>query len=261
MIYKVPFSLRLSYFFRVAKLLLICLAFACQPVLAQQKRPEKTITTAKDDRLVMQVRQPNVDQLHDLQTDRDYQYGHDAPPPDNPIARFFEWLFRKFAEFLSSKSYQNVWQYVIMVGVAGLVIYLLLKAEVLAFLFPKAAQSSGLEYENLTENIHEINFDAAIEEAINGRNFRLAVRLLYLQTLKRLTDAGRIQYKSDKTNHQYVLELANSPQQVDFESLTRQFEFIWYGNFPIDETRFQSLQHQFRQFGLAAQSKAVTYKS
>ena len=212
---------------------------------------------AKDDQSSMRVRYPNTEHLHDLQTERAYQYGTDAPPPDNPVARFFSWLFRKLGEFLSSEAYQNVWQYVILAGIAGVVIYLLMKAEVLEFLFPKKAQSHELDYENLAENIHEIDFNAAVEESVTQRNFRLAVRLLYLQTLKHLTDAGKIDYKPDKTNRQYVYELANSPLQADFEGLTRQFEFVWYGDFPVDESRFAALQTQFRQFNAFTPSKVV----
>ncbi|WP_460958000.1 DUF4129 domain-containing protein [Spirosoma litoris] len=224
------------------------LAVVISPVALAQSKNDTLPVTTRDDRATIRVRYPEAAHLRDLQTDHDYQYGNDAPPPENPIARFFQWLFRKFGEFLRSESYYNVWQYVILAGVVALVIYLLMKAEVMKILFPKSAQSSGLDYENLAENIHEINFDAAVEEAVNGRNFRLATRLLYLQTLKRLTDAGRITYKPDKTNRQYVYELTNSPLQADFETLTRQFEFVWYGDFPIDESRFGQLRQQFRQF-------------
>lgn len=87
-----------------------------------------------------------------------------------------------------------------------------------------------------------------MEDAVTERNFRLAVRLLYLQTLKRLTDAGWIAYKPDKTNQQYVYELTSSPLQADFERLTRQFEFVWYGDFPINEARFEAIHSQFKQF-------------
>lgn len=201
---------------------------------------------APDDHALVQVRYPKAGGLHKLQTDHDYQYTTDAPPPENPVARFADWLFRKLARFLTSKSYQNVWQYVILAMIAGCVIYLLTKAEVLSFLFPKKAQSAELDYENLGENIHEINFDAAVDDAVDVRNFRLAVRLLYLQTLKRLTDAGQIDYKPDKTNRQYGYELANSPLQAGFDDLTRQFEFVWYGDFPIDEARFRYIQDQFQ---------------
>lgn len=214
---------------------------------AQAGAPVKTVT-APDDQSPVGVRYPVPDRLGELQTDRDYQYGRDAPPPENPLARFWEWLWRKIGEFLSSEAYQNVWQYVMLVVIAGAVIYLLMKAEVLGFLFPKRAQSGRLDYENLAENIHAIDFDTAVDEAVSQRNYRLAVRLLYLQTLKRLTDAERIRYKPDKTNRQYVQELANSPLQTDFETLTRQFEYVWYGDFPVDESRFGAIRQQFQSF-------------
>ncbi len=226
-------------------------------VYAQQKPTTKQVSAVRDDRSPIHVRYPEADHLQDLQTDHDYQYGNDTPPPENPIARFFNWLFRKLAQFFSSKAYQNVWQYVILAAIACFAIYLLMKAEVLGFLFPKKAQSGTLDYENLAENIHEINFETAIDEAVAARNFRLAVRLLYLQTLKRLTDAGRVHYKPEKTNRQYVAELVNSPLQPEFETLTRQFEFVWYGDFPVDEQRFQAIQNQFRQFNQAPLTKTT----
>ena len=250
------FDLRIKCF--AAYLLLIGLLLigigSPMEVTAQQKPASTTVAAAPDDRATMRVRYPAAEHLRELQTDRDYRYDRDAPPPENPIARFFAWLYQKFLEFLSSDAYNNFWQYVILAGIAALVIYLLAKAEVLGFLFPKKAQTGALDYENLTENIHEIDFDAAVEEAVGQRNFRLAVRLLYLRTLKHLADAGRIDYKPDKTNRQYVYELAQSPLQRDFEYLTRQFEVVWYGNFSISEAQFSQLRQQFGAFDRVSNS-------
>ena len=224
------------------------------PVLRAQSPPAKKSVIVRDDRSPIRVRYPETDHLRDFQTDHEYQYGRDAPPPENPIAKFFSWLFGKIGQFLRSKAYENVWQYVILAAVAGLAIYLLAKAEVLGFLFPKKAQETGMDYENLAENIQEINFDAAIDEAIGLRNFRLAVRLLYLQTLRQLNNTGHIAYKPDKTNRQYVQELANTTLQPDFEQLTRRFEFVWYGDFPVDEAQFATIRDEFKQFGVSAES-------
>jgi hypothetical protein len=228
--------------------------------LAQTKTPVTPPVTAPDDRSPIRVRYPDAEQLRALQTDRAYQYTRDAPPPENPFARFMAWLWRKLGDFLSSKAYQNVWQYVVLALIAGAVIYLLMKAEVLDFLFPRRAQSSRLDYENVTEDIHAIDFDAAIDEAIGRRNYRLAVRLLYLQTLKGLADTDRIQYKPEKTNRQYVYELANSPLQEPFDGLTRQFDAVWYGDFPVDEDQFGLVRQAFQSFSrhfIISQSKPV----
>lgn len=232
----------------------VALTQAVYPFPLQAQTPQETAD--RDDRMPLRVRYPEPGHLHDLQTDHDYQYDHDTAPPENPMARFWTWLMRKISSFLSSESYKSVWQYVLLAAIAGAAIHLLIKAEVLGFLFPGKAKSTGLSYENESENIHEIDFDAALDEAIGQRNFRVGVRLLYLKTLKLLTDTGRIDYTPDKTNRQFVHELANSPLQPDFEWLTSQFELIWYGNTPIDETRFISLQKTFFLFNTAQQQPA-----
>ncbi len=223
---------------------------------AQSKGPVLPVVVA-DDRSPIRVRYPAPSHLNDLQSGHDYQYGRDAPPPENPLARLWAWFIHKIGNFLSSEAYENIWQYVFLAAIAGAAIYLLMKAEVLGFLFSKKAQSAGLDYENLAENIHEIDFAKAVDEAVSQRNFRLAVRLLYLQTLKQLSDANRIDYKPDKTNRQYVYELTTSSLQSDFEKLTRQFEFVWYGDFPIDEAQFAALQTTFNQFNRTGKQQAL----
>lgn len=215
---------------------------------AQAKPPRPQATATLDDRSPVRVRYPDAGRLRDLQTSHDYQYDRDTPPPESPLASVLEWLLRKVSGFLSGPAYKNVWQYVVLAAIVALVFYLLSKAEVLGFLFPKKAADTTLDYENLAENIHEINFETAIGEAVEQRNYRLAVRLLYLQTLRQLSEKHLIAYRPQKTNRQYVYELAQTPGRDAFENLTRQFEFVWYGDFPVDEARFAALRDQFRQF-------------
>ncbi len=217
-----------------------------QPVSAQTPTRSTSTTTlsAPNDRAPLTVRYPAADKLRDFRNSRDYQYDYGARPPENPLLKFWYWFLRALGEFFVSKSYQNFWQYVILAALVGLTIWLLTKAQVLEFLFPKKSESLPLDYDTLTEDIHVIDFAGSIEQAIEARNFRLAVRLLYLQTLKRLTDADRIAWKPDKTNRQYVQEMKNS----DFEQLTTQFEYVWYGDFPVDERRFSVIREEFKRF-------------
>ncbi|CCH56190.1 hypothetical protein BN8_05510 [Fibrisoma limi BUZ 3] len=239
----------------VLYMLLLGWFVASVPATAQTTKPQpQRVVEGQDDRSQRpRVRYPSEDRLSDYRDDRDYQYDSDPAPPDNPLARLWQWIWGKISDFLRSDSYQNVWQYVMLAVIAALVVYLLRKAEVLGFLFPGKAQATDLDYETLSENIHAINFDEAIDAAVAQRNFRLAVRLLYLKTLKQLTDQEWITYKPDKTNRQYVYELAGSPLQADFEALTQQFEYVWYGDFPVDEARYAQISSEFRQFFWAKQ--------
>lgn len=231
--------------------LLIVMCVVSFTASAQPETPAETAVVTPDDRSTVRVRYPAPDRLRELQTARDYQYGRDTPPPENPLARLWTWLWRKISEFLGSKAYQNVWQYVLLVAIAGVVIYLLIKAEVLGFLFPARAQSNRLMYENVAENIHDIDFDAAIDEAVGQRNYRLAVRLRYLQTLKTLADLNAIRWQSNKTNWQYVDELRGSSLETEFTNLTKRFEQIWYGSFPIDENTYRENLAAYESMGYA----------
>ncbi|GAB3896286.1 hypothetical protein GCM10028803_13710 [Larkinella knui] len=221
-------------------------AWAQVPV--SMKKDTARAQLAPDDRSPVRVRRPSPARLNDYRNDRDYQYGQDFKPANNLWAKFWEWFWRKVGAFLNSSSYQNFWQYVFLAAAAGLVIWLLIKAEILGFIFSKGAKGVALNYETLTENIHEIDFEQQIDAAVAQRNYRLAVRLLYLQTLKHLSNHNLIDWKPNKTNRSYVYELAQSPLQPEFETLTTQFEYIWYGDFPITEERFKPLQESFLRF-------------
>ncbi|MGM9506245.1 DUF4129 domain-containing protein [Larkinella sp. GY13] len=222
------------------------------PAMAQLSTPQTKDTAqaqpAPDDRSSIRVRKPSTAKLNDYRNDRDYQYGQDFKPGNNLWSKFWSWFWQKVGEFLTSKSYQNFWQYVFLAAAAGLVVWLIIKAEIMGFIFSKKSQGAALAYETLTENIHEIDFEQQINAAIDQRNYRLAVRLLYLQTLKHLSNHNLIDWKPNKTNRSYVYELAQSPKQPAFETLTTQFEYIWYGDFPITEERFKPLQESFERF-------------
>ena len=92
--------------------------------------PKDTVSlpAALDD-ATMTPRLPSDKRLDDYRASRDYNYERDAPPPDNPLARIWNWLSQKINDFLSSSAYENFWQYVFLVGIAGVVIWLLYKAE------------------------------------------------------------------------------------------------------------------------------------
>ncbi|MBO0936547.1 DUF4129 domain-containing protein [Fibrella sp. HMF5335] len=212
------------------------------------KVPDTVTYAAPNDKTTIRVRPVDADKLHDIETDRRYQYGDDVPPTASAWDRFWAWFWRNVRELLRTKAYQNVGQYVLLVAIGALVIWLLYKADVLSNLFPNRSKEQGLGYETLDENIHDINFTDRINEAIEGRSYRLAVRLLYLQTLKRLTDNGLIHWQVNKTNRQYAHELTGNALRPGFDRLTTQFEYVWYGDFPVDEDRFGIIRQQFQEF-------------
>ncbi len=95
------------------------------------------------------------------------------------------------------------------------------------------------------EQIDVNNIDRQLADAVAKGNYRIAVRYLYLQTLTRLSDKGLIQLSPDKTNYQYVKELAKQEYKNDFAKLTVYYEYVWYGDFQINSEVFQSVKYDF----------------
>ncbi|GAA4458504.1 DUF4129 domain-containing protein [Nibrella saemangeumensis] len=238
--------------------LLVGILWVGSPVRAQPDKTAKEATyPGRDDQQPVRMRYPAAEKLQDYRNDREYQYRRNTRPPENPLLKFWYWLQEQIAEFMRSTAYRSFWQYVLLAVIVAYSIYLLIKAEVLGFLFPRKAGQPPLPYEQVSENIHEINFAEALDDVVNRGNYRLAIRLLYLQTLKSLTDQGLINWQPDKTNRQYVYELSTTPLKDNFEALTTAFDYAWYGDFPVDQRMFQQVQAEFRGFNEQLQTQLL----
>lgn len=94
------------------------------------------------------------------------------------------------------------------------------------------------------------DYNKLITQSVINKNYRLAVRYHYLQTLQKLATKGAIQFTADKTNYKYINELACKPFRDQFVALTLHYEYAWYGGFTTDEIMFAGIQNNFKQFNI-----------
>ena len=194
--------------------------------------------------------------IKSYKTDKDFQYDSVSEPPKSLWERFWEWVYRVTKMFLikigklfrinlSGKTIETL---LILLMLAILTFFLL---KIIGMdrvgLFGKI-NTEGIGYSLMDENLQTINFPQAIEDAVSKKNFRMAVRLLYLQTLKNLTNQNLINWQMNKTDEVYIHELDGNLLQRPFIDLTRQFESNWYGGIPIDEIEFGIVSGRFRNF-------------
>jgi len=214
---------------------------------AVKKMPAKvSIDTAK-----ITVKNFNSTALKKFSEDKDFNYHGQAIGTPSVWERFWNWVWQKLSSLFNGIPHGgSIFKYSLLaLAVAGL-IYIVFKAlgvDVMQ-LFRGEAKKIEVPYTESLENIHEINFDAEIEKAISQHNYRLAVRLLYLRCLKQLSDKNLIHWQLDKTNAAYLYELTDAEQQQTFGVLTRQFEYVWYGDFFIDSQAFNSINLLFQNF-------------
>ncbi|QHS62508.1 hypothetical protein [Chitinophaga agri] len=91
-------------------------------------------------------------------------------------------------------------------------------------------------------------YQQQIEQAVRDGRFRVAVRLLYLQTLQLLMDKEVLTYSREKTNAAYLRSMMSTPWYKKFAALTLNYEYIWYGEVPVNNAQFNTIHSEFRQF-------------
>lgn len=119
--------------------------------------------------------------------------------------------------------------------------------------------SSGIDLEAIEEDLPEAQLEDYLQQAINSKQFSLAVRLYYLVLLQALTHKKLVRWQKDKTNNQYVQELGGTPLQQDFRSVTLLFERVWYGDRALDEAAFEQIAPQFQAFAQRIQDLKPDY--
>lgn len=138
-----------------------------------------------------------------------------------------------------------------VLAIAAVVLVLQLAGLNMRQLFSPGAARGRQEEIQMGENIHDIPYDTAIQQAIREKNYRLAVRLMYLQSLKLLSDRQLIEWNENKTNWQYVYELKDGNLRHAFRDITSVFEYVHYGQMQVPEEKFTVIQQVFHLFKTA----------
>ena len=214
-----------------------------------KKSPPKLEILAQNSSKII-IRKPLESKMTALRKLKDYQYAvQESQVLDTWWKRLLRRFFNWFNSLFTGVGNPTLWKTAAYVFIASVVVYITLKLMGVDFsgLYRKKSNNE-IPYETLGENIHAIDFVDSIAEAINQKNYRLAIRLYYLKALKELTDREMIDWRINKTNRSYVYELNSPTLRPDFERITLQFEYAWYGDFPVDETQFLNIKNQFLTF-------------
>jgi len=98
------------------------------------------------------------------------------------------------------------------------------------------------------EDIHEHDYEELLRLAIKNANYRLATRYYYLLLLKNLSHKKLISYHKDKTNTEYQFELKNKYLRSKFSQLVYIYDYVWYGEFAINEMKFNLIEEKYQSF-------------
>ena len=188
--------------------------------------------------------------LTTLKSDESLQY-KEAPTIAESLWDRLVLLIQQFFDSLFSNAVETNWGRLLSytIGIAILVVLIMTVLKVNAFKIFYTAEGIGTMPQHVfEEDIHEMDFEKLIHEAIAERDYRKGIRLIFLNSLKMLADKRFIRWEQGKTNHDYLAELTQQDLKTGFNELNHYFEYAWYGNFAVDHNLFSKVQDVFRKW-------------
>lgn len=186
-------------------------------------------------------------------TDEKFVYEFKAPER-NAWDRFKEWLYELFRDLFNltdkSKAINNIDIFVRILAVLLIiyVVYLIVKAIINkegGWIFGKSNNSKIIEYEDVENNIHLVDFKKLISAAEKEGDVRLATRYYYLWLLKKMSEVSIIDWNPEKTNADYSYEIKNQTLKDKFNYLSYLYNYVWYGEFEIDNDTYKKTKQDF----------------
>ncbi|WP_112085547.1 DUF4129 domain-containing protein [Flavobacterium lacus] len=218
---------------------------------------EKIIFTEKDieiDSSTIETRTFEGD-FKDNYQDSDYIY-EQAVKESNWWERFKQWLADFFKNLfnLSSDTVSGKVVDILIKSLAVIlivfVIYLIVKSIMNGegqWIFGKSSDKKVIHYEDIEKNIHLVDFEKLIKETLKSGEQRLSIRYYYLWLLKKMADKNIIEWDIEKTNSDYLYEIKDQTFKPNFEYVSYLYNYIWYGEFELDEQTFEKAKAAFEK--------------
>ena len=139
--------------------------------------------------------------LHQYRADEAYNYARELQAPE---LDWWDWLMSKIGEFLSDLfSIQSKGDFRIVIYIVIALVFIALIAFILYRyqfkLFGRTGKVTADDEEE--DNIYGVNFDAVYEKAMAQKDYYKAVRIVYLRTLRWLSDNNMISWQLYKTTN------------------------------------------------------------
>lgn len=169
---------------------------------------------------------------------KDFDYMNYTIKPPSVWERLSWWFQNMFQRIFANPNapwMTRIVYYVLLLLVLGLAIFYIVRLRYGGALAPDYHTISrgtvGIEHSKAED------FDRLISEARKERNFKLAIRYLYLKSLVALAKKELVQLRDWKSPYDYSRELQGDAAN-SYGEIARLFEYVWYGDFEPNEEDF-----------------------
>ena len=197
------------------------------------------------------LRTPKADFLEKYKKDAAFDYTQkiqDGPTIWDRIKRWIlERLFRMKASEGSLQALDII-LYILATLVAVGLVYVVIRNRD-KFLFRRREEEffpdDSVEY---TGEQEADAFVRLLEKAEQDNDYVLAIRVSYSGLLQMLDKKQVIRWEASKTNRDYIYEIKNKAWSRTFEEISRIFDHVCYGEFPVSEAEYQNIKRYFVDF-------------
>ena len=177
-----------------------------------------------------------------LQKQKEFAYANDPSywkkdePPSEEGTDWLSWLITR-----------NWFRYMILTLMIAVLLFALIRIAISnrLLMFSGRKRSANAEEDEL---LQKENLASMIQEAEAQNNFRVAVRYRYMKVLQDMDERKIISLNAQNTNWDYVNRMGSHPLKNKFLLLTRAYEYVWYGEFELNNDQYGYLKTEFQQF-------------
>jgi len=179
----------------------------------------------------------------------DFDYT-EKKPDENFFDRFSNWLVSLFSKTLDSKEGVRLifWIFISLMSlVLAFAIYKIFGMDKMGlFQRGNTGLKDLLHGDSLPER--EQDYSLLIRMALDKEDYPEAIRYWYFRTLRLLDEKGWIALKSGKSNQNYINEMRGQSGSELFTTLTRFFDYSFYGGFRVDLWQYREIEKRFTEF-------------
>jgi hypothetical protein len=213
-------------------------------------KDEKPVVPAKIDSASIQKISPDTLKENALFSDPNLHYKTKTMEGKGFFEKLLDWLAEKLfgkAGYDSVDAARSIIIWTVIIVCVLIVIWLLWRSELVSLIRAKP-KSTSFNFSDITEELSSINFEERIKTALAAGDLRLAIRWHYLKLLYVLDLKKLISFAPYKTNIDYGNELRSQNYQGEFKLLSRLYDYVWYGKFPVTHKEYTAREEEFRNF-------------
>ena len=195
------------------------------------------------DEYEVQIRKISDTDIEDYINNEDFDYRKEITAPEN----YFGKIINKIIDFFfgNGSVFGKIIKYIIVALFFAFIIIRLLGFKVNRLFYKNKSIDNIIPIEEDIEDINNIDIDSIINIAIENKDYKKAIRYLFIKTLKHLSSKEIINWQINKTNRDYYYEISDNKIKEQFITLSEIFSYVWYGDFEIDEKKFMEFEQYF----------------